>query len=29
MKNLDKKRQEAILKILNFIQYGGELEEAK
>ncbi len=29
MKELDKKRQQAILKILNFIQDGGELEEAK
>ena len=29
MKELDKQRQEAILKILNFIQNGGELEEAK
>lgn len=29
MKNLDKERQAAILKILNFIQDGGELEEAK
>lgn len=29
MKELDKERQQAILKILNFIQDGGELEEAK
>ena len=29
MKELAKQRQEAILKILNFIQNGGELEEAK
>lgn len=29
MKELDKERQKAILKILNFIQDGGELEEAK
>lgn len=29
MKELDKERQRAILKILNFIQDGGELEEAK
>lgn len=29
MKKLDKERQAAILKILNFIQDGGELEEAK
>lgn len=29
MKNVDKKRQEAILKILKYIQDGGELEEAK
>ena len=29
MKELDKQRQESILKILNFIQNGGELEEAK
>ncbi|MCI7647364.1 MAG: DUF438 domain-containing protein [Lactobacillus johnsonii] len=29
MKELDKERQQAILKILNFIQDGGELDEAK
>ncbi|KOH02810.1 histidine kinase [Lactobacillus johnsonii 16] len=29
MKELDRERQKAILKILNFIQDGGELEEAK
>lgn len=29
MKELDKERQKAIFKILNFIQDGGELEEAK
>lgn len=29
MKELDKEQQKAILKILNFIQDGGELEEAK
>lgn len=29
MKEIDKERQQAILKILNFIQDGGELEEAK
>ena len=29
MKELDKERQQAILKILHFIQDGGELEEAK
>lgn len=29
MKELDKERQQAILKILNFIQDGGELEEAR
>lgn len=29
MKELDKERQQAILKVLNFIQDGGELEEAK
>ena len=29
MKELDKERQQGILKILNFIQDGGELEEAK
>ncbi|OYR99544.1 hypothetical protein CBF68_02980 [Lactobacillus taiwanensis] len=29
MKELDKERQKAILKILNFIQDGGKLEEAK
>lgn len=29
MKELDKERQQAILKIVNFIQDGGELEEAK